>query len=52
MKKYIVKLTQEERAQLHTLIAQGHAPARKQAHARILLKADSGQAGPAWTDQA
>src|SRR5260221_5972503 len=52
MKKYIVKLTQEERAELHQLIAQGHAPARKLTHARILLKADSGQEGPGWIDQA
>ena len=52
MKKYIVKLTQEERADLQKLIGQGEAPARKLAHARILLKADSGEAGPGWNDQA
>jgi transposase len=52
MKKYSVKLTQEERAELHQLIAQGQAPARKLTHARILLKADSGPAGPGWIDQA
>ena len=52
MKKYIVKLTQEERADLQKLIGQGEAPARKLAHARILLKADSGEAGPGWSDQA
>jgi hypothetical protein len=51
MKKYIVKLTQEERGELHKLIAQGQAPARKLAHARILLKADSSEVGPGWTDQ-
>lgn len=52
IKKYIVKLSREERADLHHLIAQGQASARKLAHARILLKADSGEAGPGWTDQA
>src|SRR5438067_13435861 len=52
MKKYIVKLTQEERADLQKLISQGQAPARKLMHARILLKADSSQVGPAWRDAA
>ena len=52
MKKYIVKLTEEERAGLQKLIGQGEAPARKLTHARILLKADSGEAGPGWRDQA
>ena len=52
MKKYIVKLEEEEREELRRLITQGQAPARKLAHARILLKADSSQGGPAWSDQA
>jgi len=52
MKKYIVKLTPQERAELQKLIGQGEAPARKLGHARILLKADSGEAGPGWSDQA
>jgi transposase len=51
MKKYIVKLSEEEREALRKLMTQGQAPARKVAHARILLKADSGQGGPAWSDQ-
>ena len=51
MKKYIVKLTEEERGELHQLIAHGQAPARRLAHARILLKADSSEVGPGWTDQ-
>jgi len=50
MKKYIVKLGEEEREELRKLITQGHAPARKLAHARILLKADSGEGGPGWSD--
>src|SRR5437588_179966 len=52
MKKYIVKLAKEERADLSKLIAQGKASARKLTHARILLKADRSQDGPDWTDQA
>ena len=52
MKKYIVKLAKEERADLSKLIAQGKASARKLSHARILLKADSSQDGPGWTDLA
>lgn len=50
--KYAVSLTEEERARLRTLIGQGTAPARLLTHARILLKADQGAGGPAWTDAA
>jgi transposase len=51
MKKYRVTLTAEERRQLQDLIAAGTAAARKIAHARILLKADAAEGGPAWADQ-
>src|SRR5919201_6326711 len=51
-KTYHVRLTETERAHLQELIAAGTAPARKLLHARILLKADEGPAGPAWVDQA
>ena len=50
MKKYKVTLTAEERQQLHDLIAAGKSAARKLIHARILLKADAADGGPAWTD--
>jgi Homeodomain-like domain len=50
--KYAVNLTEEQRAQLRTLIGQGTAPARKLTHARILLKADQGEGGPGWPDAA
>ena len=50
MKKYIVTLTAEERQDLHDLIAAGKAAAQKLAHARILLKADAADGGPAWPD--
>jgi transposase len=50
LKKYIVTLTVEERQGLHDLIAAGKAAAMKLAHARILLKADASEEGPAWPD--
>jgi transposase len=40
-KRYRVTLTPAERDELHQLIAAGTAAARKLAHARILLKADT-----------
>ncbi len=51
-KKYVVRLPEEERARLHTLVGGGSAPARRLTHARILLKANQGEAGPGWTDAA
>jgi hypothetical protein len=45
-------LSEEERARLHTLIGRGVAPASALTHARILLKANQGEAGPGWTDAA
>lgn len=51
MKKYVVRLTREERVQLQHLVSVGKAAARKLLHARILLQADQGPAGPAWTDE-
>lgn len=47
-----MRLSEEERAGLRTLISRGDAPARVQTHARILLKANRGEAGPEWTDDA
>jgi len=49
-KWYIVTLTDEERQALRELISSGKAAARKLMHARILLKADSAEGGPGWTD--
>jgi transposase len=51
MKKYKVTLTAEERQQLHELTTAGKAAAQKLLHARILLKADAAEGGPAWTDE-
>lgn len=51
-KQYVVRLSEAERAWLQTMIGRGAAPARAQTHARILLKANQGEAGPGWTDGA
>src|ERR1700681_3031514 len=52
MKLSRVKLTPEERAQLLELLSKGKAAARTLTHARILLKADEGVAGPRLSDEA
>jgi Winged helix-turn helix len=51
MKLYRVKLTAEERAELTELLAKGKAASRTLTHARILLKADEGVAGPRLSDE-
>jgi hypothetical protein len=50
VKKYVVKLSAEERERLNTLIQSGKHPARKLTRARVLLKADAGEAGEGWSD--
>jgi transposase len=49
-KKYVVRLTEEERRCLETLLRRGRGHARELLYARILLKADAD--GPhRWTDE-
>ena len=50
--KYAVELAEAERAELRTLIGSGIAPARMLTRARILLKANQGEGGPGWSDEA
>jgi hypothetical protein len=50
MKQFTVKLEAAERQRLEELSRAGTAAARTVVHARILLKADQSEAGPAWTD--
>ncbi len=50
-KKYVVRLSTEERDMLLGLIHVGRAAARKQTRARILLKVDQGESGPGWADE-
>lgn len=49
--KHRVELTERQRTDLERLVSQGTAPARKIQHAHILLLADEGPHGPAWTDE-
>ena len=51
-KKHRVKLTDEQRHELKSLISAGSGSARRATHARILLKADESPEGPAWDDAA
>jgi hypothetical protein len=51
VKKYIVELTSEQREELLHMITTGRTAARELTHARILLKADQGPQGPAWSDR-
>lgn len=48
-KKYIVRLSEQERQQLEELTRKGKAAAYKIRHANVLLKADAD--GPNWTDE-
>lgn len=48
-KKYIVRLTAEERTELEAMVKKGKAAAYKIKHANILLAADVN--GPAWPDR-
>jgi len=51
MKKYIIRLSGEERKSLKSLVSSGKGPARMFTRARILLKADVGEGGPGWPDE-
>jgi hypothetical protein len=48
-KKYIVRLTAEERSELEAMVKKGKAAAYQIKHANILLAADVN--GLAWTDE-
>ena len=50
MKKYIVRLSKEERSKLKRFVSSGKIPARTFTRAHVLLKADIGKHGPAWPD--
>lgn len=51
-KKCTVVLTETERMKLKQIVSSGKGPARRIAHARILLKADMGPEGPGLNDEA
>ena len=50
VKKYVVRLSGEERERLQALIRKGKGPARRLLKARILLKADVSDSGEGWSD--
>jgi len=49
-KKYIVKLTNEERIELNKILSNGNAAAKKHKIAQILLRADFSSEGSCYTD--
>ena len=51
-KRYLVTLTDEERQWLTGLVSAGKRSALSITRARILLKADQAEGGPAWEDAA
>jgi hypothetical protein len=51
MKKYIVRLSREERSTLKKLLTSGRGSGRMFTRVRILLKADQSDEGPAWPDE-
>lgn len=50
-KRYVVELTEVERADLAELVDRGKVAALKRRHGQVLLKVDEGEFGPAWTDE-
>ena len=51
VKKYRVRLAEEEQEELMALVSKGRAAAYKQTHARILLLSDENQAGGGMKDE-
>ncbi len=49
-KRYVVKLSDDKRERLNTLIRAGKHPARQLTKARILLKAAASETGEGWRD--
>jgi transposase len=50
IKKYVVRLSKDERSALESLISKGKHPAATILKARVLLKADVSEAGEGWSD--
>jgi transposase len=50
VKRYVVRLSVEERERLEAMIRKGKSPAQRLLKARILLKADVSEAGEGWSD--
>ena len=52
VKKYVVKLSAEERDRLEAMVRGGKTSAQIVTRARILLKADASEGGEGWSDSA
>ena len=52
VKKYVVRLSAQERERLETMLRAGKTSAQLLTRARILLKADASEAGDGWSDSA
>jgi hypothetical protein len=51
-KRYVVRLTEDERTRLRAFVGSAQRVARKKRmRAQVLLKVDEGEQGPAWTDE-
>jgi transposase len=50
VKRYVVRLSAEERCRLEAMIHKGKSSAARLVKARILLKADVSEAGEGWSD--
>lgn len=50
VKRYVVRLSGDERQRLEAMLRKGKSPAQRLLKARILLKADVSQEGEAWSD--
>ena len=50
VKRYVVRLSAEERRELEAIIRKGKSPAARLLKARILLKAEASEAGEGWSD--
>ena len=49
--KYVVRLEVAERQQLQKMVDEGLGSKEVRKRARVLLRADASQCGPAWTDE-
>ncbi len=50
-KRFVVRLTEDERSTLKATLKRSRLAARKRARAQVLLKIDEGESGPAWPDR-
>ena len=49
-KRFVVRLTEDERSTLQAALKRTRLAARKRARAQVLLKVDEGEHGPTWPD--